>query len=532
MMYAHTIAIAKSLLADGHTKDVMQMLRPLVEGASHGMPRSTGIKNNRLMLRALLAQAMLLGEPAEKEAIRLFAGQSDRSNSPLQTTAEATMALWKGWVLALPDHEHQNLPAALHLISEAEKYFKAHDRTDCLHWVALGFTTAYLNLNKPDLAKYYLAHANRLLAVLHDPLAAHWSLKFKTHLQNGASQIYLQQTTEEKADYSDPLTAAPGSMITCSARMYELFDLATLATAGHSPILISGLRGTGKRHLARYIHKQSGLADDLFHTINCDRSSGGQPLDQLFTDHFNVQACSRTLFLDHIEQLPVADQFNLRIHLAELSTRDLVQRNRIQIIASTSTALPEQVQKGLFDEALYQQLQVVKLHLHPLKHRREDIPLLVRHFVHRLRPAGIPFAAITEDALEAIISYTWPGNIRQLRNEIERALVHIGQEPFPVIDVEDLSPAIQSRPAQTQTSVAVIPFSSEPYPLDQILAMTECTVIEKALKDHGGQVSAAAETLGLTRQGLYKKMKRLGINTSNTPRINQSPALTSIVNGN
>ncbi len=62
--------------------------------------------------------------------------------------------------------------------------------------------------------------------------------------------------------------------------------------------------------------------------------------------------------------------------------------------------------------------------------------------------------------------------------------------------------------------------------------MTECTVIEKALKDHGGQVSAAAETLGLTRQGLYKKMKRLGINTSNTPRINQSPALTSIVNGN
>lgn len=313
--------------------------------------------------------------------------------------------------------------------------------------------------------------------------------------------------------------------------MNELLCMATVASSSTSPVLISGERGTGKSRIARLIHRQAGHAAAQFHTICCTGSSSSLPIDQVFADHFHNSNELRTLYLQHVEQLPLAAQKNIRNCLLGFFESETGQRKTrsVRIIASASSNLLERVQKNVFDQALYQSLQFVRLQLEPLRNRRGDIPLLARHFVQQLRPAGIPFAAITEDAIEALVAYNWPGNVRQLRNEIERALVHIGQEPFPVIDVDDLSLPIQSSTAPAPGTRHHAAPAGDGYQLEQILSTTECSIIERALSDHKGQVAAAANALGLTRQGLYKKMKRLGINASHTSQLKAPPHVASTI---
>ena len=153
-----------------------------------------------------------------------------------------------------------------------------------------------------------------------------------------------------------------------------------------------------------------------------------------------------------------------------------------------------------------------------LRERRPDIPLLARHFLNELRPPGSSLVSITEPALEALLRYNWPGNVRQLRNEIERALVHVRSEPAPTVDLEILHNSIiegarQNRspqPPQDAPDAILEPDQT----LSDVLARTETSVIEHVLKACDGQVTASAEVLGLTRQGLYKKMKRLDIDAS------------------
>jgi DNA-binding NtrC family response regulator len=161
---------------------------------------------------------------------------------------------------------------------------------------------------------------------------------------------------------------------------------------------------------------------------------------------------------------------------------------------------------------------VISLHVPPLRERRPDIPLLARHFLNQLRPAGSSVVSITQPAMEALLRYNWPGNVRQLRNEIERALVHVQSEPAPTIDLDILSNTIvegarKSRsPQMPQDDPDAI---LEPdQTLSDVLSRTEKAVIERVLRACDGQVTASADVLGLTRQGLYKKMKRLDIDAS------------------
>ncbi|HEX7069672.1 MAG TPA: helix-turn-helix domain-containing protein, partial [Rhodothermales bacterium] len=163
------------------------------------------------------------------------------------------------------------------------------------------------------------------------------------------------------------------------------------------------------------------------------------------------------------------------------------------------------VESGRVDWSLLEACALVQLTVPPLRKRPDDVELLVRHFLRTLRKApGLP-AAVTDEAMALLRRYPWPGNVRQLRNEIERALLHVQSEPAPVIRGSVLSPDV--RGAAPDEDVA----GAETGDLERIVSQTERAVIESALAQTGGQVSTSAELLGLSRQGLYKKMKRLGI---------------------
>ena len=200
----------------------------------------------------------------------------------------------------------------------------------------------------------------------------------------------------------------------------------------------------------------------------------------------------------------------------------------VRLVASTAQDLNALIREGRFLEDLYYRLGVIPLAVPPLRERREEIPLLARHFLNTLRPPGTPLPTLMNRAVEALLHYAWPGNARQLRNEIERLYALTGTEPAPLIDVKDLSPAIieasgESLPTAVWAS-AQAALLKPGHALDQVLAGTEKMLIEQVLAEHHGQVTASANALGLTRQGLYKKMKRLGIDAARFHEERRKPS--------
>lgn len=304
------------------------------------------------------------------------------------------------------------------------------------------------------------------------------------------------------------------------------------ARNSQAPVLITGERGTGKAHVARMLHRLSERHAAPFVVFEGATMTPEVVEQTLFgaagtnghvPQSLLVQADGGTLFLDEVADLPREVQARLLQFLETGEVHPAGQRGPqtldVRLIAASSHDLPALVRAGRFSEALYVRLGVLRLSVPPLRERREDIPLLARHFLHRLQPPGTPRASITGRALEALIQYEWPGNLRQLRNELERALTAVRSEPAPMIDLPNLSPVLQRDAPQAGTpdpadadwaDLVLAPGQS----LDDVLAHAEKTIIERVLAEHDGQVSASAQALGLTRQGLYKKMKRLTIDAS------------------
>lgn len=293
---------------------------------------------------------------------------------------------------------------------------------------------------------------------------------------------------------------------------------------GHSPVLINGETGVGKRRAARTIHLTGDRREGPFKVIRCST----RPVEALETMLFGTAdddhpgallgADGGTLYLEDIDELPFEAQSRLLHFLREGSLsrvgHDAPMTSDVRVIASTTKDLQMMVREGRFREDLYYRLNVVPIRIPPLRRRREEIPLLVQHFLRDFTADGQTAASITSRALDVLIQYDWPGNVRQLRNEIERLIEDTGSEPFSMIDIEDLSPVIRDRKAadtDLDSGGAIRDISLDGKGLDDILAVAERSVIEQALRRHRGQVSATAEALGLSRQGLYKKLKRLGI---------------------
>ncbi|MCK6555247.1 sigma-54 dependent transcriptional regulator [Candidatus Binatia bacterium] len=311
-----------------------------------------------------------------------------------------------------------------------------------------------------------------------------------------------------------------GEIIGNSSSMRQIYGVIDAVAQNKSNVLITGEHGTGKELVARTIHNNGPLAERPFLAINCGALSETLLESQLFghrrgaftgavDDHAGVFQAAQggTLFLDEISEIPLPLQVKFLRAIQEKEVTPLGSTRPVQvdvrIVAATNRNVEEAVREGRFRSDLFYRLNVVPIHLPPLRQRREDIPLLVEHFIAEFsRVYGVGAKHVTAPAMARLVDYYWPGNIRELQNAIERAFALSAE---PEITLADLPPAIV-RGGEAATSGETI---REPVPLEQL----ERDNIVAALERSGGNKNEAARLLRIDRQRLYRKMEKYGLTT-------------------
>jgi two-component system response regulator HydG len=297
--------------------------------------------------------------------------------------------------------------------------------------------------------------------------------------------------------------------------------IATLRQVAPSniPVLITGESGTGKELVARAIHNHSRRAAKRFVPVNCAAISESILEDELFghvkgaftgaererEGRFEY-ANGGTLFLDEIGDMPAMMQAKL-LRVLESGEMVRVGSNEprhvdVRLISATNRNLEDLVKQGRFREDLYFRIKVAQIHLPALRERREDIPLLVRHFVERFtQDLGKPAPQLAEDVQMALMRYDWPGNIRQLMNVIQSMVVITEGDR---LEMRHLPPELLGAAAST---AATSGDSTAGLSLDQI----EKQAIRQALRINAGNREAAAKMLGIGERTLYRKLKEYGL---------------------
>lgn len=307
-----------------------------------------------------------------------------------------------------------------------------------------------------------------------------------------------------------------GEIIGHSPRMREVYQIIEAVSHNKSNVLLSGENGTGKELVARTIHNKGPLAARPFLAINCGALSETLLESQLFghrkgsftgaiEDHEGVfqAANGGTLFLDEISEIPLPLQVKFLRAIQEKEVTPLGSTRPVlvdvRIIAATNRDLEEALRNGSFRTDLFYRLNVVPIHLPPLRERREDIPPLVEHFIQEFsRVYGVEAKRVTAESMQCMMEYTWPGNIRELQNAIERAFALSSE---PEITPKDLPPAVASSGAIEADT------ATDPLPLAEV----EKRNILAALQRSGGNKKEAARILGIDRQRLYRKIEKYGI---------------------
>ena len=303
-------------------------------------------------------------------------------------------------------------------------------------------------------------------------------------------------------------------MVGVSAAMQKVFGTIEKVAATDANVLILGENGTGKELVARALHRQSPRARDVF--ISVDMGAIAETLFEselfghvkgAFTDAKDHRAgrfelaSGGTLFLDEIGNLSLAMQAKLLsvlehrkvTRLGSNASRDI----DIRLICATNMPVYEMVARNEFRQDLLYRMNTVEIHLPPLRERHEDVPLLVDHFlIAYARKYKKTVAGVSAAALKKLQRYKWPGNIRELRHTLERAVI--------LTDTRMLQPGDFLFP-ETETETEGMVFDN--YNLDDV----EKTVVRKVLRKHEGNISHAAKELGLTRTSLYRRMEKFGL---------------------
>ncbi len=286
-------------------------------------------------------------------------------------------------------------------------------------------------------------------------------------------------------------------------------------------VLVEGETGVGKELIASALHYQSRRRDRLFVGQNCAAMPESLLESELFGHKkgaftgahedkkglFEV-ADGGTLFLDEVTEMPLSLQSKLLRALQEGEIRpvgsNVERRVDVRIVAATNRNLEEEVSAGRFREDLYYRLKVFPLRVPPLRERRDDIPILADHFlkIHG-REMGKPVAGYSQQAMEVLQAYDWPGNVRELQNEVQRLVIQVEQGEFITPDL--LSPRIR------QTAEALARARPEKGSLKEMMDQVERVLLLESLREHGNNKSAAARTLGITREGLHKKLRQFGL---------------------
>jgi len=288
-------------------------------------------------------------------------------------------------------------------------------------------------------------------------------------------------------------------------------------------VLITGETGTGKELAARAIHHNSARRANRFVAINCSAIPETLLEAELFGHARGAftgavgtrqgrfeQAHKGTLFLDEVGTMSPALQAKLLRVLQEREFERVGDSHTIKVdvrvIAATHSDLEKMVADGAFREDLYYRLNVIPVKLPPLRERREDIPLLVQHFVQRLSAdQGRGPATVSQDAMRKLMAYAWPGNVRQLENAVERALAF--SQGRGQIDVQDFSPDIQNQSASAEPIEPWLP--DEGLDLERYMSGVELALIRRSLERTRGNKRQAAQLLNLKRTTLIEKLKRL-----------------------
>ena len=303
-----------------------------------------------------------------------------------------------------------------------------------------------------------------------------------------------------------------------SPSMAKLLETVSQVAPSEATVLITGESGTGKELIAAALHFNSARRRDPFVQLNCAAITEALLESELFGHEKGAftgadrrregrfqQADGGSLFLDEVSEMPLSMQVKLLRVLQEREVTpvggDATVRVDVRLIAATNRQLPECIAAGRFREDLYYRLNVVGLTVPPLRERREDIPLLVQHFLEIFAERNRkPIKGLTPQAMDRLIRYSWPGNVRELMNAVARAVVlaradYLEEGDFALMPAEPPAPAPGSGAA------------AEALSLDQI----ERTTIIRVLEAAGGNKSEAARRLGITRRTLHKKLKAYGV---------------------
>ena len=299
--------------------------------------------------------------------------------------------------------------------------------------------------------------------------------------------------------------------------MQDVFRIVLRAAPSNSTVLIYGESGTGKEMIARAIHYNSPRAPRAFNAINCAAIPDPLLESELFGHEKGAftgaaarkigifeQASGSTLFLDEIGDMALATQAKLLRTLQEREIRRVGGAASIpvdvQIVAATNRDLARMMKEGSFREDLYYRLNVVTICLPPLRERATDIPRLVEHFLSKHGGRGGRVGGIAKAALDALLTYRWPGNVRQLESVMESALL---MAEGPILRLEDLPGEVRER-GTGETMDIEIPAAGISF------EKLERSLLEQALR-MGGNVSRAARLLGMTRRTLQYRLKKFGL---------------------
>ncbi|WP_298911706.1 sigma-54 dependent transcriptional regulator [uncultured Algimonas sp.] len=325
------------------------------------------------------------------------------------------------------------------------------------------------------------------------------------------------------------------TLIGDSPQISQLRQKITRIAATNSRVLISGGSGTGKELIARLIHRESTRSGGPFRAVNAASMVPERVEEELFgiegtegveKSGLLERAHNGTLYIDEVADMPLETQGKLLRLLVEqrfqrIGGRDDVQVD-VRVITSSSRDLSEQVQMGRFREDLYHRLNVMPLEAPPLSDRRDDIPALVDFFIEQLSTStGLPKREIGSDAMAALQAHDWPGNVRQLRNNVERLLILATGDPGQPITLSTLPP-----------EVSVVRGGQAPDDSERMIALSlrdarehfERQYLQTQIDRFGGNISRTANFVGMERSALHRKLKSLGLNTGSGTAAAQADA--------
>ena len=303
-----------------------------------------------------------------------------------------------------------------------------------------------------------------------------------------------------------------------SDEVLRLLEDAEMVARVGSTVLVTGENGTGKEVLSRLIHARSHRAERLFVAVNCAAIPEGLVESKLFGHErgaFTGATSTRrggfevadggTLFLDEITEMPIGLQPKLlrALQSGEFSRvgSERVQRADARMICSSNRKLDQAVEQGQLRQDLFYRINVVRLHIPPLRERRQDILALARHFLRKkAKELGKRIERLTREAESILMAHDWPGNARELENAIERAVVFCASAE---IGPELLAPISAGAP------YLLMPWEQA---RDQALRRFERNYLTALLQAHRGTVSSASRAMGVSRQALYKALERTGLN--------------------